>query len=345
MGRNHKTKRNRPRDYSNYRYGEDSTVDLPEDGSEEKGGSRIPVPLAMWDFEQCDPKRCSGKKLARLGMLKVLKVSQRFRGIVLSPIGQRAVSPADRHIVAEHGAAVVECSWAKLDEVPFARIRAPGDRLLPYLVAANPVNYGKPFKLNCAEALAACFYITGFEEYGDQVMSKFKWGHAFKEINDALLKKYAQCKDSKEVVEAQNEWLNMLEKEDSKRRQEEPDSDEDELLFRNPNHANWESEEDDQEVEEEEEEEEELEEDSDEESEDEDVGEDDGDGEDGEDKGEKEVIDRENSINDEKHAFGELKDARRNEKKGTLERKADTSKEDVIEKAIRPLNNLDISNS
>lgn len=204
------------------------------DGNSE---SPIPMPVAMWDFKHCDPKRCSGVKLARTNMLKTLKLNQRFRGIVASPVGEKAVSPADRRLVELYGAAVVDCSWARIDEVPFSKIRGPTDRLLPYLVATNPVNYGRPWKLNCAEALAAIFYITGFPEYGEALMSKFKWGHAFAQVNGELLAQYAKCKDSAEVVSVQNEYLRKIE-EDEQRRREEEDEDDDPLLFRNTNRDN-----------------------------------------------------------------------------------------------------------
>ncbi|KAI1314882.1 ribosome biogenesis protein tsr3 [Mortierella claussenii] len=210
-------------------------IDRVGDDLDERAKSNIPMPLGMWDFEHCDPKRCSGKKMVRMGMVKTLKINQRFLGVCMTPNGEQAVSPSDREVVREHGLAVVDCSWAKLGDVPFKKLRAGHDRLLPYLIATNPVNYGKPWKLNCVEALAACFYITGFDAYGDELLSKFKWGHAFKKVNAELLAKYSKCTDSASVIAAQTEYLAMIEKEQSDRHNGEHSDDD--LMVRNTNHS------------------------------------------------------------------------------------------------------------
>ena len=58
---------------------------------------------------------------------------------------------------------------------------------VPYLIATNPVNYGKPWRLNCVEALAAAFYITGFDSFAERLLSCFGWGHSFWEVNKYAL--------------------------------------------------------------------------------------------------------------------------------------------------------------
>ena len=172
------------------------------------------------DLSQCDPKKCSGRKLCRLGFVKELRLNQRFNGIVLTPVATKCIGPDDKAIIENAGLAVVDCSWAKLEETPFSRMKCTEPRLLPYLVATNPINYGHPCKLSCVEAFAAAFWIVGLKSYGEKLLAKFKWGHSFFEVNEQLLEMYASCKDGAEVVAKQIEFLKSEKKERLKPKQD-----------------------------------------------------------------------------------------------------------------------------
>ena len=40
-----------------------------------------------------------------------------------SPLGEVAISPADHDIVAQYGVTVVDCSWARIEEIPFNKMK------------------------------------------------------------------------------------------------------------------------------------------------------------------------------------------------------------------------------
>lgn len=56
--------------------------------------------------------------------MQAMALKQPFKGLVLSPNGTKSVSPADGPILASSGLSVIDCSWARLDEIPFAQMKS-----------------------------------------------------------------------------------------------------------------------------------------------------------------------------------------------------------------------------
>lgn len=197
------------------KYGNNPRPRAPRGGDGEDGEpyKRPDFKAACWDLGHCDPKRCSGKKLMKLGLMRDLAIGQKHSGVIISPNAKATISPADKEVMEQYGAAVVECSWARTKEVPWNRIGGKCERLLPYLVAANSVNYGKPWRLNCVEALAAAFYICGHSEWAEEVLAPFSYGQSFLDINSSILKRYAACTDEADIKKAEEAWMARLEKE------------------------------------------------------------------------------------------------------------------------------------
>jgi pre-rRNA-processing protein TSR3 len=150
-----------------------------------------------------DPAKCTAKKLERFELADLHRAHRETPyGVVLNPHAERALSPGD----SGHDTLVaLDCSWESAGE---ARFELAGEhRALPYLVAANPVNYGKPLRLTTVEAFAAGLAILGEREHAERVLSKFNWGETFLEMNAEPLRRYAACADSTEVIEVQSEYV------------------------------------------------------------------------------------------------------------------------------------------
>jgi pre-rRNA-processing protein TSR3 len=164
--------------------------------------------VLVYHAGQCDPKKCTGIRLAKMNKASLFRDLRRIprSSVVLNPVSPVAFSRADRERMLSSGLVALDCSW-KQAEVVFAASRWGEQRALPYLLAANPVNTYKPLKLSTAEAIAAALYIAGFESAAEDTMSVYKWGPAFLSINREILHAYSRCATSREVVEVQMEVM------------------------------------------------------------------------------------------------------------------------------------------
>lgn len=166
------------------------------------------IKIVVYHAKQDDPKKCTTLKLKRFGLARVVHRVQGLPlgAVVLNPFSAKAFAPDDRSIVKRRGLAAIDCSWIHANQV-FQLNQHGVSRALPYLIAANPVNYGTPTKLSTVEALAAALYIAGFLEEAEKLLSKFKWGLEFIRLNNQFLNAYAKARGSTEVVELQKKFM------------------------------------------------------------------------------------------------------------------------------------------
>ncbi|MEM2319248.1 MAG: DUF367 family protein [Candidatus Bathyarchaeia archaeon] len=169
------------------------------------------IRIVVYHAGQCDPKKCTALKLKRHGLIRLvhqIKFLPR-RAVVLNPFSKIAFSPADRRRIEEFGLAALDFSWER-GEKPLLKSVRGTSRCLPYLIAGNPVNFGVPTKLSTVEALAAALYIAGFKGEAERLLSVFKWGYTFIELNRERLESYARAKNSAEVVKIQEQFVKLM---------------------------------------------------------------------------------------------------------------------------------------
>ncbi|MDR3075276.1 MAG: DUF367 family protein [Candidatus Methanoplasma sp.] len=167
------------------------------------------IPIIIHDKCQCDPKKCTAKRMLKFGIGKEAKTLSAIPSgsVVLSPFSRTALSPADAGH-AKRGLVVMDMTWTNIDDFP--KVRGANERALPYLLAANPVNWGRPMELNSAEAVFGALIILGEKEQADVFLERFNWAREFLRLNGPLLEDYSRAGDSAEVVRIQNEYLESI---------------------------------------------------------------------------------------------------------------------------------------
>lgn len=167
------------------------------------------IQLIVYHANEDDPKKCSAKKMNRFGYAKIetniKKIPKNM--ILLNPFAEKSISVEDKNIAKKYGILAMDCSWKNAEEL-FDRLKDhQNSRALPFLVAANPVNFGKALKLTTLEAFAASLYIIGEIKQAEKILTIYSWSRHFINLNKNPLEDYRKSKNSNEVIKQMKQYL------------------------------------------------------------------------------------------------------------------------------------------
>jgi len=153
-------------------------------------------------YNQDDPKKCTAAKLVRFNLAK--KVNDISKNtLTLDPFADHTLLNSDKNNIKSITG--IDCSWNLADQT-FIKKFGGVSRKLPYLLAGNSVNFSKLGKLTTVEAISASLYLLGFENQSTDLLSKFKWGHTFLDLNRNLLNDYQGATSEKQIEEIAKEY-------------------------------------------------------------------------------------------------------------------------------------------
>jgi len=167
------------------------------------------INLFVYHANDDDPKKCSAKKLQRFGHAELYHKIHRLpkQLILLNPYAKKSLSPTDKEKSENQGILAIDCSWVHAEEV-FQKLSSHHmSRSLPFVIAVNPVNYGKVLKLSTLEAFAAALYIIGHQQQAETILQIYKWGPHFLQMNHEPLEEYRQARDSSEIIQIMKQYI------------------------------------------------------------------------------------------------------------------------------------------
>ena len=165
--------------------------------------------LIVYHANEDDPKKCSAKKMKKFDLAFLTNNIKKIpkNALLLNPFSEKSISKEDLNIVRKNGIIALDCSWKNAEKSFNYFDLISHSRSIPYLIAVNPINYGKVLKLSTLEAFAAALYILDNIDQAKKILNIYKWGPQFLELNKQPLEDYRKAKNSAEVISYMKSYL------------------------------------------------------------------------------------------------------------------------------------------